>query len=195
MSRTACVLKLGRRVGQAFVRMCAAERGADPWAMRVSQENMELFQSQVCATHARLPCHALERLVRRTLVQKVEGSGATDPVLVRRPLLHTARCHSELSQVPGRARQDPYLAKEPFWVHATTAPEQGGLLLARPRCAAILDPRYHQVRLPPPHRCKPARAPPLGTTPRNPLSVARRADTMFVRALACIPYSQRSWNG
>jgi len=31
-------------------------------------------------------------------------------------------------------------------VHATTAPEQGGLLLARPRCAAILDPRYHQVR-------------------------------------------------
>jgi hypothetical protein len=55
-------------------------------------------------------------------------------------------CHLKLSPAPGRARQDPHLAKEPFWVHATTAPEQGGLLLARPRCAAILDPRYHQVR-------------------------------------------------
>ena len=42
-------------------------------------------------------------------------------------------------------RQDPVLAKEPFWVHATEVPEQGGLLLAQPRCAAILDPRYHQI--------------------------------------------------
>ena len=41
--------------------------------------------------------------------------------------------------------QDPVLAKEAFWVHATEVPEQGGLLLAQPRCAAILDPRYHQI--------------------------------------------------
>lgn len=30
-------------------------------------------------------------------------------------------------------------------MHATEVPEQGGLLLAKPRCAAILDPRYHQL--------------------------------------------------
>ena len=30
-------------------------------------------------------------------------------------------------------------------MHATEVPEQGGLLLAQPRCAAILDPRYHQI--------------------------------------------------
>ncbi|KAK9846375.1 hypothetical protein WJX81_002593 [Elliptochloris bilobata] len=60
--------------------------GAEPWASRLSQENLELFQSQ-----------------------------------------------------------DPALAKEAFWVHATEVPEQGGLVLAQPRCAAILDPRYHQL--------------------------------------------------
>jgi len=43
--------------------VCAAEKGADPWALRVSQENLELFQSQVCAADAHLLCKVLVRLV------------------------------------------------------------------------------------------------------------------------------------
>jgi len=43
--------------------VCAAEKGADPWALRVSQENLELFQSQVRAAGAHLLCMVLVRLV------------------------------------------------------------------------------------------------------------------------------------
>jgi hypothetical protein len=52
--------------------------------------------------------------------------------------------------------QNPGLAAEGVWAHATPAPERGGLLIAAPDATQLLESeRYWQVRAPPPAaRCR-----------------------------------------
>lgn len=42
--------------------------------------------------------------------------------------------------------QNPVLAQEETWAHATGAPEVGGLLLATPAAPGMLGDEYWQVR-------------------------------------------------